>query len=184
MLRESQCAFGLFMPRSTDMPAVGRLQVLSPTSNPSRHLSRPGILVLVNDTDWELEGELDYRIQEGDSIMFISSAWSRRNTASHRLEWAASLTAGFPAFQLFTGARRRNAHSVTQHAQPLRRGSHHDICPLRGPRHSPLAKAGCGRFVLNTRCETAPWQRSATTAGRQNSASSQLAHHDSCNDCA
>ena len=40
------------------------------------YFSRPGILVLVNDTDWELEGELDYQIQEGDSIMFISSAWS------------------------------------------------------------------------------------------------------------
>lgn len=35
--------------------------------------SRPGILVLVNDTDWELEGELDYEIQQGDNIMFISS---------------------------------------------------------------------------------------------------------------
>ena len=34
---------------------------------------RPGILVLINDTDWELEGELDYKIQQGDSIMFISS---------------------------------------------------------------------------------------------------------------
>lgn len=35
---------------------------------------RPGILVLVNDTDWELEGELEYKLQEKDSIMFISSA--------------------------------------------------------------------------------------------------------------
>ena len=34
---------------------------------------RPGILVLVNDTDWELEGELDYKLQERDSIMFIST---------------------------------------------------------------------------------------------------------------
>lgn len=34
---------------------------------------RPGILVLVNDTDWELEGELDYQLQQRDSIMFISS---------------------------------------------------------------------------------------------------------------
>ena len=37
------------------------------------YVSRPGILVLVNDTDWELEGELDYKIQPRDSIMFISS---------------------------------------------------------------------------------------------------------------
>ena len=35
---------------------------------------RPGILVLVNDTDWELEGELEYKLQERDNIMFISSA--------------------------------------------------------------------------------------------------------------
>lgn len=34
---------------------------------------RPGILVLINDTDWELEDELDYKIQPRDSIMFISS---------------------------------------------------------------------------------------------------------------
>ncbi|KIP07401.1 hypothetical protein PHLGIDRAFT_71180 [Phlebiopsis gigantea 11061_1 CR5-6] len=34
---------------------------------------RPGILVLVNDTDWELEGEGEYAIQEGDEIVFIST---------------------------------------------------------------------------------------------------------------
>lgn len=34
---------------------------------------RPGILVLVNDTDWELEGEGDYVLQEGDEIVFIST---------------------------------------------------------------------------------------------------------------
>lgn len=34
---------------------------------------RPGILVLINDTDWELEGELDYQIQQGDEIVFIST---------------------------------------------------------------------------------------------------------------
>ncbi|KAK2159851.1 hypothetical protein LSH36_145g07028 [Paralvinella palmiformis] len=34
---------------------------------------RPGILVLVNDTDWELLGELDYVIQENDNILFIST---------------------------------------------------------------------------------------------------------------
>ena len=34
---------------------------------------RPGILVLVNDTDWELEGEGEYAIQDGDEIVFIST---------------------------------------------------------------------------------------------------------------
>ncbi|XP_066991672.2 ubiquitin-related modifier 1 isoform X1 [Anabrus simplex] len=34
---------------------------------------RPGILVLVNDADWELLGRLDYELQEGDTILFIST---------------------------------------------------------------------------------------------------------------
>ncbi len=34
---------------------------------------RPGILVLVNDTDWELLGHLDYALQEGDVVTFIST---------------------------------------------------------------------------------------------------------------
>ncbi|XP_071946913.1 ubiquitin-related modifier 1-like [Antedon mediterranea] len=34
---------------------------------------RPGILVLVNDADWELLGELNYEIQENDKITFIST---------------------------------------------------------------------------------------------------------------
>lgn len=34
---------------------------------------RPGILVLINDTDWELEGELDYRLEDGDEVVFIST---------------------------------------------------------------------------------------------------------------
>ncbi|GAA5947325.1 hypothetical protein JCM3775_005365 [Rhodotorula graminis] len=34
---------------------------------------RPGILVLVNSTDWELEGELDYVLQDGDELVFIST---------------------------------------------------------------------------------------------------------------
>lgn len=34
---------------------------------------RPGILVLVNDADWELLGELDYAIQPKDKIVFIST---------------------------------------------------------------------------------------------------------------
>ena len=34
---------------------------------------RPGILVLINDTDWELLGELDYLIKKDDKIVFIST---------------------------------------------------------------------------------------------------------------
>ncbi|XP_063966569.1 ubiquitin-related modifier 1-like [Lytechinus pictus] len=34
---------------------------------------RPGILVLVNDADWELVGELEYEIQNKDKIIFIST---------------------------------------------------------------------------------------------------------------
>ncbi|TEB25492.1 ubiquitin related modifier 1 [Coprinellus micaceus] len=34
---------------------------------------RPGILVLVNDTDWELEGEGEYALRDGDEIVFIST---------------------------------------------------------------------------------------------------------------
>ncbi|KAF8208343.1 ubiquitin-related modifier 1 [Mycena galopus ATCC 62051] len=34
---------------------------------------RPGILVLVNDTDWELEGEGEYALKDGDEIVFIST---------------------------------------------------------------------------------------------------------------
>lgn len=35
--------------------------------------SRPGILVLINDTDWELEGEGDYELKDGDQLVFIST---------------------------------------------------------------------------------------------------------------
>ena len=34
---------------------------------------RPGILVLINDADWELEGEDQYEMQKGDSIVFVST---------------------------------------------------------------------------------------------------------------
>ncbi|KAL9652176.1 hypothetical protein ABK040_013945 [Willaertia magna] len=34
---------------------------------------RPGILILINDTDWELLDELEYVIQEKDNIVFIST---------------------------------------------------------------------------------------------------------------
>jgi len=34
---------------------------------------RPGILVLINDADWELEGEAKYELQKGDNILFVST---------------------------------------------------------------------------------------------------------------
>ena len=34
---------------------------------------RPGILVMINMTDWTLLGELDYCIEDGDEILFIST---------------------------------------------------------------------------------------------------------------
>ncbi|XP_063920906.1 ubiquitin-related modifier 1 [Zophobas morio] len=34
---------------------------------------RPGILVLINDTDWELMDTVNYVIQENDRILFIST---------------------------------------------------------------------------------------------------------------
>ena len=35
--------------------------------------SRPGILVLINDADWELEGEATYALQANDNILFVST---------------------------------------------------------------------------------------------------------------
>ncbi|KAF8948768.1 hypothetical protein BGZ47_002741 [Haplosporangium gracile] len=34
---------------------------------------RSGILVLVNGADWELEGELEYELEDKDEIVFIST---------------------------------------------------------------------------------------------------------------
>lgn len=39
-------------------------------TSPSR---RPGILVLINDSDWELEGEDQYELQNRDNILFVST---------------------------------------------------------------------------------------------------------------
>ena len=36
-------------------------------------LSRPGILVLVNEADWELEGGDAYELKSGDHILFVST---------------------------------------------------------------------------------------------------------------
>ncbi|XP_035910532.1 ubiquitin-related modifier 1 homolog [Anopheles stephensi] len=37
------------------------------------HTVRPGILVMINDTDWDLMGETEYILQPGDHILFIST---------------------------------------------------------------------------------------------------------------
>lgn len=34
---------------------------------------RPGILVLINDADWELMGTTEAEIEEGDRVVFIST---------------------------------------------------------------------------------------------------------------
>lgn len=34
---------------------------------------RAGILVLINDTDWELEGKEDYVVENGDVLIFTST---------------------------------------------------------------------------------------------------------------
>ncbi|EQL01294.1 hypothetical protein G6O67_000235 [Ophiocordyceps sinensis] len=34
---------------------------------------RPGILVLINDADWELEGEESYELKSGDNVLFVST---------------------------------------------------------------------------------------------------------------
>lgn len=34
---------------------------------------RPGVLVLINDVDWELEGKEKYTLQNNDNIVFIST---------------------------------------------------------------------------------------------------------------
>jgi len=34
---------------------------------------RPGILVLINDADWELEGEGEYKLQKDDHFLFVST---------------------------------------------------------------------------------------------------------------
>ena len=35
--------------------------------------SRPGILVLINDSDWELEGEDKYELTDNDNVLFVST---------------------------------------------------------------------------------------------------------------
>eukprot|EP00191_Tetraselmis_sp_GSL018_P017285 CAMPEP_0177584332 /NCGR_PEP_ID=MMETSP0419_2-20121207/3837_1 /TAXON_ID=582737 /ORGANISM="Tetraselmis sp., Strain GSL018" /LENGTH=96 /DNA_ID=CAMNT_0019073859 /DNA_START=119 /DNA_END=405 /DNA_ORIENTATION=- len=34
---------------------------------------RPGVLVLINDTDWEITGQLETELHDGDNVVFIST---------------------------------------------------------------------------------------------------------------
>ena len=133
-----------------------------------RHSSRPGILVLVNDTDWELEGELDYQIQEGDSIMFISSAWSPAHhddfPVHYLLEWATSLTYRHLPSQLFTEARRRIIDSIMLHtwSNAVAEMSSRQLPRARGELPS---SGGCGRSVRARR--GASWRHRGGRRPRQ-----------------
>lgn len=42
-------------------------------AHPDFRRRRPGILVLINEADWELEGEEQYELQTDDHIMFVST---------------------------------------------------------------------------------------------------------------
>lgn len=50
-----------------------QLAVLNDGNMLTRNDRRPGILVLINDADWELEGEDKYEIQNNDEIVFVST---------------------------------------------------------------------------------------------------------------
>eukprot|EP00879_Flechtneria_rotunda_P009744 GHRR01010193.1.p3 GENE.GHRR01010193.1~~GHRR01010193.1.p3 ORF type:complete len:100 (+),score=25.01 GHRR01010193.1:161-460(+) len=78
--------FGKQKEYSVDVPANGQLTVgqLLPWTRdqllkdrPELFMKgdtvRPGILVLVNDCDWELSGTLDTPLQDGDTVLFIST---------------------------------------------------------------------------------------------------------------
>ncbi|KAF8415169.1 ubiquitin-related modifier 1 [Boletus edulis BED1] len=65
-------------PRSTDVTyLIHYLRTHLLTDRPELFVEgdtiRPGILVLINDTDWELEGEGAYELKNGDEIVFIST---------------------------------------------------------------------------------------------------------------
>lgn len=50
---------------------VSKKEVPSPSD--ANQKSRPGILVLINDADWELEGEDKYELMDGDNVLFVST---------------------------------------------------------------------------------------------------------------
>ncbi|XP_027963674.1 ubiquitin-related modifier 1 isoform X1 [Eumetopias jubatus] len=74
-LRRTSSHYPVLQPTCLSLSAPAADCLLPFTPGSSRPLShrRPGILVLVNDADWELLGELDYQLQDRDSILFIST---------------------------------------------------------------------------------------------------------------
>jgi ubiquitin related modifier 1 len=69
------------VPFSSDKPRIGELlpwmRENMITERPELFMKgetvRPGILVLINEVDWELSGMLDSELSEGDAIVFIST---------------------------------------------------------------------------------------------------------------
>jgi ubiquitin related modifier 1 len=59
--------------RSSNTQRLSLRMVVVVTDNSHLHYSRPGILVLINDADWELEGEAFYALQPNDNILFVST---------------------------------------------------------------------------------------------------------------
>lgn len=49
-------------------------ELIMPLCKAEAHLDRrPGILVLINNADWELEGQESYELQPRDNIVFVST---------------------------------------------------------------------------------------------------------------
>ena len=59
--------------RHASLPVGGDLLNFPTTLLTRPKTSRPGILVLINDADWELEGEAAYLLQSGDEVVFVST---------------------------------------------------------------------------------------------------------------
>lgn len=65
---------GPFHSISVDLsPGMSERTKANDSSSYALSCRRPGILVLINDADWELEGEEAYEIQPGDNILFVST---------------------------------------------------------------------------------------------------------------
>lgn len=55
------------------LPSFSSLLLQGTSLKQNKPKSRPGILVLINEADWELENRLEYVLQNGDSIALIST---------------------------------------------------------------------------------------------------------------
>ena len=63
------CFSGIF-PDSQTYIVLSKVLLIRDFSRTNR---RPGILVLINDADWELEGQDAYELQAGDEVVFVST---------------------------------------------------------------------------------------------------------------